>query len=141
MRRVATAEMKKRVDDALARPPSTGGDEDHRRRQVRPVRVDDDAVHRHLVAAELAGDAAPEVLGDHDALVAGELVPTSQTQALAIAWQISQQDANWSGGKVGEGVRLVVLGMADVVVVNGEESTVNKRLCHAPGASGFVLAV
>jgi len=26
-----------------------------------------------------------------------------ETQMLAIAWDISQQDANWSGGKVGEG--------------------------------------
>ena len=27
----------------------------------------------------------------------------TETQALAIAWNISQQDQNWSGGKVGEG--------------------------------------
>lgn len=28
----------------------------------------------------------------------------TETQALAIAWDISQQDINWTGGKVGEGV-------------------------------------
>jgi surface antigen len=30
--------------------------------------------------------------------------------------------------------------VTDVIVVNGEESTVNKRLCRAAGATGFVLA-
>lgn len=28
----------------------------------------------------------------------------------------------------------------DVIIVNGEETTVSKRMCRAPGASGYVLA-
>jgi predicted lipid-binding transport protein (Tim44 family) len=28
----------------------------------------------------------------------------------------------------------------DVVIVNGEETTVSKRMCRAPGASGYVLS-
>ena len=32
------------------------------------------------------------------------------------------------------------LDVNDVVIVNGEETTVSKRMCRAPGASGYVLA-
>ena len=28
----------------------------------------------------------------------------------------------------------------DVIIVNGEETTVSKRMCRAPGASGYTLA-
>lgn len=42
----------------------------------------------------------------HDARKAAgqaQLAVLTETQALAIAWDISQQDINWTGGKVGEG--------------------------------------
>jgi predicted lipid-binding transport protein (Tim44 family) len=32
------------------------------------------------------------------------------------------------------------LDVNDVIIVNGEETTVSKRMCRAPGASGYVLA-
>ncbi|MDP8913254.1 MAG: hypothetical protein M3N39_06735 [Pseudomonadota bacterium] len=31
--------------------------------------------------------------------------------------------------------------VTDVVIVNGEETTVSKRMCRQPGASGYVVAV
>lgn len=52
-------------------------------------------------------DGAPWVrISYHDARRACEsagLALITETQALAIAWQVSQQDINWTGGKVGEG--------------------------------------
>lgn len=52
-------------------------------------------------------DAAPWVeISYHEARAAAErggMQQLAESQALAIAWNVSQQDANWSGGKVGEG--------------------------------------
>ena len=51
--------------------------------------------------------AAPWVeINYHDAIAAADkagLKLLRESQALAIAWLIYQQDANWTGGKVGEG--------------------------------------
>ena len=70
-------------------------------------------VARYLSSQEPAGlpmsvsHAAPWVeINFHDAKEAAtkagyQLI--TETQALAIAWNVSQQDANWTGGKVGEG--------------------------------------
>ena len=33
------------------------------------------------------------------------------------------------------------MAVTDVVIVNGEETTVSKRMCRQPGASGYVVAV
>lgn len=38
-----------------------------------------------------------------EACVTAGFALLTETQALAIAWNVSQQDANWTGGKVGEG--------------------------------------
>jgi len=53
-------------------------------------------------------DVAPWVeINYHESIAAANdagLAILRETQALAIAWNASQQDENWSGGKVGEGV-------------------------------------
>ena len=70
-------------------------------------------VMRYLAAQGPGGtplsvpDAAPWVeISYHEARAAAERAGMrllTETQALSIAWNASQQDANWSGGKVGEG--------------------------------------
>lgn len=57
--------------------------------------------------ATVQADAVPTVdINYHDAVKAcdaAELKLIRETQALAIAWNIYNVDANWAGGKVGEG--------------------------------------
>lgn len=57
--------------------------------------------------AVVTADGAPWVnINYHDAMQAindAGFLPFTETQALALAWNASQQDINWTGGKVGEG--------------------------------------
>jgi hypothetical protein len=57
--------------------------------------------------ATVAADAVPTVkINYHDAVKACDasgLKLIRETQALALSWNIYNQDANWTGGKVGEG--------------------------------------
>lgn len=45
---------------------------------------------------------------------------------------VTQRVASADGG--------VCMNVSDVIIVDGEETTVSKRMCRAPGASGFAIA-
>ena len=44
---------------------------------------------------------------------------------------VARNDADASGGKC--------ITVNDIVIVNGEETTANKRMCRAPGAARYTL--
>jgi surface antigen len=58
---------------------------------------------------------------------------TSETRAnVRGSSTVTQRTASADGG--------VCMNVTDVVIVEGEETTVSKKMCRAPGASGFTLA-
>lgn len=86
--------------------------------------------------AQSTGQGEPWVdINYHDSVTACKNVGANlitETQALAIAWNISQQDINWTGGKVGEGdlYQGIHLGNVDKAQPGTYEPSESERRWH-----------
>ena len=92
---------------------------------------------KSLIAEQADSTAVPELIAATEQAIAGG-VGTKTTWTSATRQGVTGSSVVTAANTRSDGASCMTVN--DVVIVEGEETTVSKQMCRAPGGSGYVLS-